>query len=217
MTTEHRKSTLLFAAILFASIFMLSGATAWAQDTDGDGAMDAVDPCPHVAFAAPQLAAGYKAILKYGASGPGFNDDAVYVRKFWITTASGLNPIGGDNVHLTLRNTISGATIYAVDFIPANWAQPNPLKKKWVYTDRTGAANGARKALLKEPTAVTPPGSNFYKFRLSPAKDTNIPGPLMIGDGVLAIVEVQSGFAGICFAASADTCTYGPAKDVCLP
>jgi hypothetical protein len=180
--------------------------------------MDPADPCPHVAGALQSLAAGYKAILRYDSNGFGGGDDAVHVRKFWITTLQSFNPTAGDNVHLTLRNNVTGQTLYNADFVPANWVQPNPLKKKWVYSDPTGAANGAEKALLKEPVGITPVGSNFYKFRLTRAENLSLSGALSAGQGVDAIVEIEQGFAGICFAASADACLYNPlSKDVCLP
>jgi hypothetical protein len=198
---------------------VLAGApgTSVAQDADSDGDPDVTDPCPHVALATPSVAAGYKAILKYDSTGPGGGDDSLFVRKFFFITLTPIDPTSGDNVHITLRNTMTGATLFSADLLPGAWTQPYPPKLRWDYTDKPGTANGVRKALLKEAVLVALPGGHLYKFKVPRAINTNIASSLGVGDGVEAILEIEQANAGVCFSASADTCTNKPERDTCLP
>jgi hypothetical protein len=183
------------------------------SDIDFDGSGDVCDPCPHVSLTLPTPMTGLKKVLAiYGASGPGGGDDRPKVIKAEFSTGAVFDPDSTDNVHLTLRDGGTGATMFAASLTSASgfWSQPNPAKLFWKYDD-AAAGVGVRKALLKE----RPPASTAYQFKMI-GKTATIAGPL-VGPGVSATVEIETGAIGVCFSQTNLTCTSSAAKDSCLP
>jgi len=215
-----RKISLLStAALLFASVLVPMQVSA--QDADGDGTLDAADPCPHVALATPGLMSAPWLQFNYGGTGPGGGDDHVKLRKngaFFVTLAT-FDPDSVDNVHVTLRrNTTTGADLWAVS-LPAGppWTQRTISSRghqQWNYK-APAAGVGLFKGLLRN-ALVAPFQSGLNRLTVVKAKDTNIAGPLGTDD-IVSILEIENGFAGLCFASTSATCTASPNVDECLP
>lgn len=185
-------------------------------DGDFDGAGDVCDACPHVAFTAPVAMTGVKkVILGYGGSGPGSGDDKPKVVKAEFTTGASFNPATTDDVHVTLTNTTTSATLFAAALTQASalWVQPNPAKNNWKYKDPAAVpVAGVKVAKLKE----SPNASTNYQFKLV-GKGTNIAGPLAPADDLHLILEIETGGVGVCFDTTVTTCINKPTKDLCTP
>jgi len=184
-------------------------------DSDYDGSGDVCDACPHVWGGVPVPITGLKKVLLlYGATGPGSGDDKPKVIKSTFSTGAVFDPDSTDNVHVTLEDGGTGATMFSASLTSASglWSQPNPLKLLWKYKDLASPTSvGVKKALLKE----TPAGSMAYQFKMI-GKDADIAGPL-VGPGVTAILEIESFGVGVCFSATNSTCTSTASGDKCNP
>jgi Thrombospondin type 3 repeat len=182
-------------------------------DGDFDGTGDACDACPHVPLAAPApFTSLRRVLLNYGSSGPGGSDDKPKVIKALFSTGVGFDPDSTDDVHLTLTDAGTGATMFAASLTTASgfWSQSNSPILKWKYSDPSMTpVNGVKRAYLRETAAA----SMNYMFRVV-GKGANVAGPL-VGPGITTTVEVMP--AGLCFAATNSTCTSTPARDKCDP
>jgi hypothetical protein len=215
-----RKISLMSTACLIASVLLPMHVMA--QDYDGDGTPDALDPCPHIAGATPALLSTPVVHLHYDTTGPGGGDDIVRLKglgAFFITHAV-FDPDSVDNVHITLRrNTTTGADLFATTLAAGPpWTQKTISGRGHQQWNYKGPAPGVGlfKGLLRN-ALVAPFGSGLNRLTVVKAKDTNIAGPLA-GDSVVVTLEIENGFAGLCFAAApAATCTATLNKDVCVP
>lgn len=215
----RRMSLLGSAAMLFA--FVLVPMQVAAQDADLDGTLDASDPCPHVALATPALMSAPQVEFKYRNTGPGGGDDRVKLHKngaFFITLVT-FDPDSVDNVHITLRrNTTTGADLWTTS-LPAGppWTQRTVSRRghqQWNYK-APAPGTGYLKGLLRN-ALVAPFQSGLNRLTVVKADDTNIAGPLA-GDDVTVILEIESGFAGLCFESTSTTCTGSATDEKCLP
>lgn len=210
---------LSIAAGFFAAILVSKQAAA--QDADGDGTLDASDPCPHVALATPALMSAAEITLKYGNTGPGGGDDMLTLRGFgaFFITLAIFDPDSVDNVHVTLRrNTTTGADLFATSLAAGPpWTQRTISGRGHQQWDYKGPAPGVGlfKGLLRNALAGAYL-SGLNRLTVVKAKDTNIAGPLG-GDDIVTILEIENGFAGLCFYSTDTTCTNLPNKDECLP
>jgi len=206
-------------ALLFAFAFFPTHVAA--QDADLDGTLDALDPCPHVALATPALMSAPQIEFRYGNTGPGGGDDRVKLHKngAFFTTLALFDPDTVDNVHVTLRRTTTtGADLWAVS-LPAGppWTQRQISRRghqQWNYK-APAAGVGYFKGLLRN-ALVAPYLSGLNRLTVVKAENTNIAGPLGTDD-IVSILEIENGFAGLCFAATSATCTSSPNDDRCLP
>jgi hypothetical protein len=185
-------------------------------DADGDSVGDACDACPNVVGGVPSpLTTARKAILIYGATGPGSSDDRPKLLNAEFPSAAVFDPATTDDVHVTLSKS-SGGILFAASLTTASgfWSQPNPLRKKWKYRDLTLPPTvGVRTALLIE----RPAGSASYVFRLV-GLQTNIAGPLAPADDIVVTLELEPvGGTPICVSGTLTTCTNRPSKDFCTP
>jgi len=114
---------------------------------------------------------------------------------------------------LILSRTVSGTTLFGTVLTAGGlWTQPNPTKNKWKYRDPNDPpATGIKKALLSE---VDPTG--IYRLKVI-GKSTSIAGPLGMGEGIRALVEISQGGSGICAAGNLATCTSSSTQDRCGP
>lgn len=189
------------------------------EDADLDLAGDACDPCPHLPLALPGALTGTrKVLLIYGAGGPGGGDDKPKIVKAEFNSAVPFEPDTSDNVHVTLSNTTTGATLFSASLTTASgfWAQPNPAKRKWIYKDllpgTPPGSPGVKKALLVE----APAGSGDYQFKLIGKEADIAAGFVAAGDDMLLTLEIEPTLGGLCLTAVLGTCTAKPTKDFCL-
>jgi hypothetical protein len=178
-------------------------------NSDADPLGDACDPCPHATAATPAPLSVTKALLSYGPA-PGDGDDKAKLAKGTFITDAAFDLDSTHDLHVTLRNAGSGATIFAEAFTAASggWSQPSAAKRSWRYV-----APGTRVVKVKE----TPSGSHAYRLDLT-AKRASLGGvPLGATDDVGVLVEIDDGSSGLCFAATLTTCTGNGRRDSCKP
>jgi len=188
-------------------------------DADGDGLGDVCDSCPNAAGATPMaLADTKKVILGYGATGPGSGDDKPKVIKAAFASAIAFDPVSTDDVHVTLTNTTTGATLFSASLTSASglWSQPNPARKKWIYKDLAPStppgSPGVKKALLAEK----PPGSGNFQFKMIGKEADIAAGFSAAGDDILLTLEIGPTGGGLCLTDTLGTCTAKPTKDFCF-
>jgi hypothetical protein len=183
-------------------------------DGDGDAVGDVCDPCPHVAGVAAAAGNARRILLLYGSGGPGGADDKPKLIKFELASASVFDPASADDVHLTLTDTATSATLFAADmtFALGRWTRPNPATRKWIFKDTTSPTTvGVRKALLLE----RPSGSGLYQFKLI-GRDATIAGPVS-GDVTATLEITPAGGSPVCATKTLISCTTSATKDVCDP
>jgi hypothetical protein len=189
--------------------------TCSGPDADGDGTCDLFDPCPNVTSASPAGPRGLKKVqLVYKATGPGSLDDAPKVSKAVFQTAAAFDPATTHDVHVTLVNTGTAATVFSVNLAAGPpWTQADPSRKKWKYLELISPPPlGVRKVSIVE----SPAGSGIYKFKMT-GKLTNIAGPAinLATDQLQAVVEIEQAGAGVCFSRTAQRCSQGATNDKC--
>lgn len=185
-------------------------------DEDGDGVCDRNDPCPHISGASATTLAPPKLLLAYKRNGVGGGDDMPKVVNADFVTSEPFDLDTTGTLHLHLRNTRTGGTLYAAH-LPAGglWRRPSPDKRKWVYVDRSvPTSRGVKRALVRQL-----PQTDTYRLQLVGA-DVSISSadaPLIPAtDHVEVRVEIESAGAGVCAAATLFTCkNRGPVKDRC--
>ena len=155
----------------------------------------------------PEYYAANQIKLKYLASGPGFGDDRPELNKSTFNAAAigTFDPQNVHSVHLTFLNDTSGLTMWSTSVPPSTtlWSVVTLPSGVIRYTYNDPAATFAIK---KMQILAYPGGLMIIKYaRAVNQSIVNVPAPTV--DGARAIVQIESGGAGLCAEGATFPCT----------
>ncbi|MCC6765437.1 MAG: hypothetical protein IT293_12320 [Deltaproteobacteria bacterium] len=171
-------------------------------DVDTDSVVDCHDPC--VNDGAHDLTIKPKLAFKHINTDENDGNDVVQLMGEFVsgTTFAALNP-AANGIRLFVRN-VAGDTLVDI-VVPGGAAWANKSGKKWIYTDKTGDADGITKIQIADRSKKTP---KQVKIQIAGATGTYAVAP---GDEPLqATVTLGSSALGECteVAFGADQCAF---------
>lgn len=146
-----------------------------------------------------------------GATSPWFTLTPAFI------TGAAFDPDSTHDVHVTLSNTGSAGTMFAVSLTSGSglWTQTSPTALRWRYHEPLSPPPlGIRLAKLSEK----PAGTNAYVLKAIGRGASIVNAPLNLAtDDIAMLVEIEAGGSGVCFATTLTTCAGGGSRDYCKP
>jgi hypothetical protein len=175
------------------------------DDSDGDGIGDECDVCGHTGAGGPMAMTATKAMISYGADGPGLHESPKLVKAVF-TPGIAFDPDSTHDVWVTFFDTSDGHRMAPLPLSAGSaWTQSDPTRLRWRFR------NQYFRARVKETTT---PGTFALGARGSRSHVTE---RLASGGDLMVAVEIEAGGTGVCHAVTLATCTSTSARDLCFP